>query len=256
MADAPQLRLGAYEGSLDLLLDLARAQRVDLARISVVALVEQFILAMERAIAARRVPLSAIGDWLVAAATLLSLRARLLLPPTSAANREAEREAAAIRRQLADRELLRAQAAWLERRPHLGREVFGRGAAAPEVAGPPVADTTELLRACLRLITLPMRDRVYRPNPPPLWRAPDALAHLRARLAALPPGGLALARLLPEGDARLRSPLQRRAALASAFVAALELARDGDALLGQERAFSGVTVAPVRTALNGLRMMP
>ena len=166
LGDAPQLRLGAYEGPLDLLLDLARAQRVDLTRISVVALVEQFIAAMETAIAARRVPLAAIGDWLVTAATLLALRARLLLPPSSAEAREAEREAAALRRQLASRAQVQAGAAWLERRPQLGREVFGRGARLPEAAGPPVADVTELLRACLRLLQLSPRERVYRPHPP------------------------------------------------------------------------------------------
>ncbi len=163
--DAPQLRLGAYEGPLDLLLDLARAQRVDLTRISVVSLVEQFVTAMERAIAARRVPLSAIGDWLVTAATLLALRARLLLPPASAEAREAEREAAALRRQLASRAQVQAGAAWLERRPQLGREVFGRGVHLADTAGPPVADVTELLRACLRLLQLSPRERVYRPHP-------------------------------------------------------------------------------------------
>jgi segregation and condensation protein A len=204
----PALRLGAYEGPLDLLLDLARAQRVDLARISVLTLAEQFVAAVEAAIAGRRVPLSALGDWLVAAASLMVLRSRLLLPADTREGREAEREAAALRHRLADREAIRHLAAWLERRPQLGREVFGPGPREPAPPGPPLADITELLRACLRLLELPMHDRVYRPNPPVLWRVPDAIAQVRGLLAGLPPEGVRLAALLP-AEARMATPLQR-----------------------------------------------
>ena len=91
----PVLHLGSYEGPLDLLLEMARAQRVDLAQMSVVDLAEQFVAAVEAAIAGQRVPLGQIGAWLVAAATLLALRARLLRPADAPENREAAREAAA-----------------------------------------------------------------------------------------------------------------------------------------------------------------
>ena len=207
-------------------------------------LAEQFVAAMG-AIAARRVPLSAIGGWLVTAATLLALRARLLLPPSSAEAREAEREAAGLRRQLASRAQVQAGAAWLGRQPQLGREVFGRGARLPDTAGPPVADATELLRACLRLLQLSPRERVYRPHPPPLWRAPDALDHLRAMLGHIPGEGVLLASLVPLGHARIRSPLQRRAALASTTLADLELAREGEVQLQQAHAFGPMTLVPV-----------
>jgi segregation and condensation protein A len=236
----PELRLGAYEGPLDLLLELARAQRVDLAAISVVALAEEFGTAVERAIAGRRVPLSQMADWLVTAAWLLLLRSRLLLPAGSEEDRAAQAEAAELRRRLADREAVRAMADWLERRPQLGREVFGRGASAAEPSPVPLAEITELLRACLRLIALPTRDRVYRPNPPPLWRVPDALARIR-ELLPLPTGGPAsLRHFMPRGGARTRSSLQRRAALASTLVAALELGRDGALTLEQNDAFGEI----------------
>jgi segregation and condensation protein A len=241
-SDGPTLRLGAYEGPLDLLLELARAQRVDLARISMVALAGQFAAAVEAAIAGRRVPLAALGDWLVAAASLLALRARLLLPAGTPESREAEREAADLRRRLADRAAARALADWLERRPQLGREAFGRGAPEPKAPGPPVADVTELLRACLKLLELPARERVYRPGPPALWRVPDALTHIRALLAALPEGAAPLGRLVPRGGERARTPLQRRAALASTLAAGLELARDGALALEQHEAFGEIAV--------------
>ncbi len=125
---APALRLGAYEGPLDLLLELARAQRVNLAQISVATLAEQFGAVIIAAIEQRAVPLPRLADWL----TLL--RSRLLLPATVAESAEAEREAQGLRRRLAD---------WLERRPQLGRQIFARGASEPAagtVAGaPPVS---------------------------------------------------------------------------------------------------------------------
>jgi segregation and condensation protein A len=249
--DVPQLRLGAYEGPLDLLLDLARAHRMDLSTISVVAMVEQAIVAIEHAITARRVPLSAIGDWVVTAATLLALRTRLLLPAGNAENREAEREATALRRQLVDRAAAQALASWLDSRLQLGRDLFGRGAREPKMAGPPVADLTELLRACLRLLETSARERVYRPSPPPLWRVPDALEHVRWHLAQLPYARVELTYLVPHRHALVRSLLQRRAALASVLLAGLELAREGKVDLQQACAFGPITVSVPKITVSG-----
>ena len=77
---APVLRLEAWEGPLDLLLELARAQRVDLARLSVSALAAQFVAVLDAAIARRAVPLSRLAEWTIMAAWLLLLRSRLLRP--------------------------------------------------------------------------------------------------------------------------------------------------------------------------------
>jgi segregation and condensation protein A len=246
-AGAPELRLGAWEGPLDPLLELARARRIDLAQLSIVDLAEQFGAALEAAVARRRVPLSRVGDWLVMAAHLALLRSRLLLPADSTEGREAQREAEALRRRLADREFVRRLADWLELRPRLGREVFARGRAEePEGAQhvTPAADTAALLRACLAVLERPDRGGSWRPPPLLLWRVPDALARLRRMLPAIPEGA-PLERFLPETapegpDAALR----RRVALASTLLAGLELGREGAASLSQESAFGAILVAP------------
>ncbi|SDB74361.1 segregation and condensation protein A [Belnapia rosea] len=246
---APALRLGGYEGPLDLLLELARAQRVDLAQISVATLAEQFEAVVAAAIAQRAVPLPRLADWLIMAAWLTLLRSRLLLPAAAVENAEAEREAQGLRRQLADREWASRLADWLERRPQLGRQVFARGEAEPTPASaagaPPLADTAELLRACLRLLVLPHRDRVYRPRPPALWRVPDALERMRALLPTVGEGANLSAFLPSLSEARARSQLQRRAALAATFVAGLELGREGALTLNQREPFASVYLVAV-----------
>ncbi len=178
------------------------------------------------------------------------LRSRLLLPADSGEGKEAQREAEALRRWLADRGFVRRLADWLERRPRLGREVFARGAAEePESAdrAAPAADTAALLRACLAALERPDRGGSYRPPPLLLWRVPDALARLR-RLLPTVPQGAALERFLPDiaaggPDAALR----RRAALASTLLAGLELSREGAASLSQGEGFGAIVVAPAAT---------
>jgi segregation and condensation protein A len=95
---------------------------------------------------------------------------------------------------------------------------------------------------------LPARERVYRPNPPPLWRVPDALARMRRLLAGMPAGAALEAFLPATAGQGPTAQLQRWAALASILVAGLELSRDGAALLNQEAAFGEVRVAPVAPA--------
>jgi segregation and condensation protein A len=244
-AGAPALRLGAWEGPLDLLLELARAQRVDLAQLSIATLAEQFAAAVDAAIARRQVPLSRLAEWHIMAAWLTLLRTRLLLPDLP--DETAQAEAAGQRQRLADRDTARRLADWLERRPQLGRDLFGRGEAEPAADTQPAADLTALLRACLTLLELPARERAWRPNPPPLWRVPDALAQMRRLLAAMPQGG-PLEEFLPTVGQGPIAQLQQRAALASTLVAGLELSRDGAAVLDQDAAFGEVRVTPVASA--------
>jgi segregation and condensation protein A len=236
---APEVRLGAYEGPLDLLLELARAQRVDLSRLSIIALAAQFAAMVEQAIARRDVPLARLAEWLVMVSWLTLLRSRLLLPADDKEAAAAEREAAALRQRLADRLAAQRLADWLEQRPQLGREVFSRGAAEPATAAQPQTDLTDLLRACLKLLELPARETIYRPQPPQLWRVPDALARIRQLLGELPQG-TPLERFLPPPQAGHAAVLQRRAALASTFVAGLELSREGVAVLEQHQAFGAI----------------
>ena len=240
-AGAPALRLGAWEGPLDLLLELARAQRVDLAQLSIATLAEQFAAAVDAAIARRQVPLSRLAEWHIMAAWLTLLRTRLLLPELP--DEAAQAEATGLRQRLADRDAARRLADWLERRPQLGREVFERGDPEPAADAHPAADLTALLRACLTLLDLPWRERVYRPRLPPLWRAPEALARIRALLPSLP-AGASLDELLPPAPATEGAALWRRSALASTLLAGLELCRDGTAKLEQDAAFGGITIRP------------
>ena len=129
---APILSIDGFEGPLDWLLEMARAQKIDLARLSIAALIGAFTAALQNALAGqggRLAQLGRWGDWLVMAATLTHLRSRLLLPADAPGSEAAEDEAEALRRQLVSRAHVHAAADWLERQPQLGRDVFGRGGA-------------------------------------------------------------------------------------------------------------------------------
>jgi segregation and condensation protein A len=128
---APILAVDGFAGPLDWLLEMAQARKIDLARLSIAALIEAFATAMEAALArqigGRATELGRRGVWLVMAATLAFLRSRLLLPSDSSEAKAAEDEAEALRYRLVSRAQVRAAADWLERRPQLGRDVFGCG---------------------------------------------------------------------------------------------------------------------------------
>src|SRR5919112_5787123 len=120
-----------FEGPLDLLLELARRQKVDLHRISILALAEQYIAFIE---AARRMRLELAADYLVMAAWLAYLKSRLLLPePPRGEEPSAEDLATALALRLRRLESIREAARKLTERDRLGREVFARGAPEPVV---------------------------------------------------------------------------------------------------------------------------
>ncbi len=217
----PVLHLDGFDGPMDLLLDLAERQRIDLGRISFLALAEQFAAAMTAL--QDRVSLERRGDWLVMAARLVQLRARLLFAPTPEEEAAAAADAAAELRLLTEAAFIRAAARWLGERPQLGIDVFAR----PQSGPPPrVASYMALLEACLAVLnaetvapTEAQAEPRYQVERPDLWRVPDALARMRAILPTLPQG---------EGRA-----LRLRAAVASTLIAGLELARAGEARLAQ-----------------------
>jgi segregation and condensation protein A len=237
-AESLVLRLEGFEGPLDLLLELARGQKVDLARISILALVEQYLAVIE---GARRIRLELAADWLVMAAWLAWLKSRLLLPAGTEAAEEGEEAAGVLAARLRDLEQMRAAAAWLGARPILGQDVFARGA--PE--GFVETDRTKLaldlpalVRAYLTALRRVAGARRYRPRPMTLWGVQDALARLGALLGSLP-DWTSLERFLPDD---LGTPLERRAALASTLLAGLELARGGAIRLRQEAPFGPILV--------------
>jgi chromatin segregation and condensation protein Rec8/ScpA/Scc1 (kleisin family) len=152
---------------LDHLLTLARAQKVDLSEISLAALVDQLAAALRQAPAAT--PLGQKGGWVVMAAWLVQLRARLLLPADTPAQQHAAAEADQLRERLVALQEMQALAAWLEQRPQLGRDMFARGQ--PEVFGVSIEtahapDVIEFLWASMALFDdtpAPDTATVYRP---------------------------------------------------------------------------------------------
>ena len=114
-----------YEGPLDLLLALARQQKVDLAKISILALADQYLQFIE---AARKIRLELAADYLVMAAWLAYLKSRLLLPePATAEGPSAEEMATALANRLRHLEGIREASNRLMNRPQLRRDIFPRG---------------------------------------------------------------------------------------------------------------------------------
>src|ERR687897_1102083 len=118
-----------FEGPLDLLLELARRQKVDLHRISILALAEQYLVFVEEA---RRLRLELAADYLVMAAWLAYLKSRLLLPETAKGDEPSASDlATTLALRLRRLEAIREAAKRLEDRAQLGRDVFARGAPEP-----------------------------------------------------------------------------------------------------------------------------
>ena len=239
------VHLDGFDGPLDLLLDLARAQKVDLARISVLALVEQYLAVIE---SARRVRLEIAADWLVMAAWLTWLKSRLLLPPGTEAEEDGEEAAEALAGRLRELQAVRAVVGWLGARPMLGHDVFARGAPEDhtEIDRSRLAfDLPGLVQAYLAAVRRSAARRRYRPRPLTLWTVQDALARLARMLGSIPDWA-SLERFLPD---TLTGPLERRAALASTLLAGLEMARNGALRLQQDRQFGPILVR--RAAAEG-----
>jgi segregation and condensation protein A len=240
---APVLHLEGFDGPLDLLLDLAERQRLDLGRISLVALVDQFVAASAQL--ATHVPVERRADWLVMATRLVLLRSRLLFPATPEAAVEAEREAEREVTRLDELRFIRTAASWLQARPQLGHDVFARAPAGPD---PHVASYMALMEACLTVLRgrdeLPAEEAVYRPTIPDLFRIPEALLRMRALVDEIS-RPRPLEDFWPEVPAeRRREPVIVRSAVASTFVAALELCRGAIVGLDQGEGFGVITVSP------------
>lgn len=223
-----------FEGPLDLLLDLARRQKVDLQKISVLALAEQYLEFIE---AARSLRLELAADYLVMAAWLAYLKSRLLLPRAEkGAEPPAEELAEALQFRLRRLEAIRAAAEALVNRPRLGRDVFGRGQ--PErldAEGAPHwrASLYELLSAyaqrrqkqALTRVTVKRRF---------VW----SLAEARGELEKLTGRALDWTALDDFLLAYCATPEARRTIRASSLSASLEMAREGEILIRQDEAFA------------------
>ena len=234
--------LDGFEGPLDLLLELARRQKVDLARISVLALAEQYLAYVE---AARELRLELAADYLVMAAWLAYLKSRLLLPaPAKAEAGDAAEFAEALARRLRRLEEIRKAAEALINRPRLGRDFFARGA--PEAIAKTTAVTYEV--SIFDLLSAYARQS---------QRHARAHVRLKARIVwSLAEAREALTRLIGESrdwtelDSWLIAygvePKMRRSARASSFSASLEMVREGQIELRQDEAFAPLWMRAVQ----------
>jgi segregation and condensation protein A len=233
---ALHLDLDGWEGPLDLLLDLARRQKVDLRTISILELVDQYLAYIDSTGTMR---LELAADYLVMAAWLAYLKSLLLLPhdPTI----EPSPEELALRLQLRLQRLaaMRESGARLMARDRLGRDVFARGA--PE--GLKIDKRSQWTCEWFDLVAAYGRVKarsqpvVHLVRERPVMTLESALARVSA-LLGVALDWLDLRAFLPtQSEAGFADPQLRRSALASSFVAALELAKQGKAEMWQAEPF-------------------
>jgi segregation and condensation protein A len=234
-SDELTLALDGWEGPLDLLLSLARAQKVDLAQISILALVEQYLTYLNEA---RALKLEIAADYLVMAAWLAYLKSCLLLPKDPEADPSPEEIALRLQMRLQQLDAMREAGARLLGRDRVGRDVFVRGA--PEglrlirKAAWQVRDF-DLFAAygAVKARTQPAMHVVHARSVMTLEEAIERVG----RMIGAAVEWTFLESFLPT----TQDPQFRRSALASSFLAALELARRGRLDIDQDDAF-----APIR----------
>ncbi|MDA0656191.1 MAG: ScpA family protein [Proteobacteria bacterium] len=233
--DSLVLNIDGFEGPIDLLLTLSREQKVDLTKISILQLANQYIAFIERA---RHLSLEIAADYLVMAAWLAYLKSRLLLPVVKDEEGElsAAEMAARLKLQLQRLEAMRNVGKKLFERPQLESEFFKRGA--PEAL--------KVVRNTIFEVTLfdilkaygAFRERenitALRIDPTQLYSTEKALGWLR-QLVGNVPDWTTLETFLPPG---LEKGIVRRSALAATFAASLELVKAGDASLRQSKPFA------------------
>jgi segregation and condensation protein A len=238
-ADALLLNIDGYEGPIDVLLELARNQKVDLAKISILQLVRQYLDFVERA---KAFNLELAAEYLVMAAWLAYLKSRLLLPKDNESVEPGAAEMAeALQFQLRRLEAMQNAAAKLSALPQLGQDIFPRGA--PE--GLPVkvkARWDVSLYNLLKAYGDIKRRAQYSSYDLPVFNimsTEDAMNRLARMLGQLPKTGIhsvwaTLESFIPEG---IKDRLYGCSALASTFTAGLELVKQGKLEIRQEGLF-------------------
>lgn len=229
--------LDGFEGPLDLLLHLARTQKVDLAKISVLALAEQYLAFVENA---RKLRLELAADYLVMAAWLAFLKSKLLIPQKADEEEQSGEEMAqALAFRLKRLEAMREAATRLINRNRLGRDVFARGMPEPIVIDKTsdyeaslydllTAYASQRQRNSLSLVTIAKRN---------VWSLKDARGIL-ARMVGQIDEWTALDQFLLQYLHDDES--ERRTALASSFAASLEMVREGQLDIRQDGVFAPI----------------
>ena len=225
-----------FEGPLDLLLTLARQQKVDLAKISILALADQYLIFIEEA---RRLRLELAADYLVMAAWLAYLKSRLLLPDVNAPEgQSAEDMANALALRLKRLEAIRTVAEEMFTRQQLGRDIFARGQPEPiaHIKRPEwTATLYDLLSAYSHQRQKNALSRVMLAK-----RAVWSLAEARVALERLIGQSTDWTRIDEYLIKYVVEPSQAATVFASSFASALELVREGLAEIHQHQAFAPI----------------
>lgn len=234
------LYLGDFDGPIDMLLTLARDQKVDLAKISILALANQYIDFIEKARALR---LELAADYLVMAAWLAYLKSRMLIPQEEKKQAEpsAQDLAEALQFQLRRLEAMRKVANDLFHLPRLGYNVFARGE--PEglkTEYVPRYEMTfyDLLRA-YGDIKQRQQNAVYKLNPVKLFSLEEAIERMEHMLGKIPQEWVSLFMFLPGG---VKETIVKRSAVASTFGGALEMAKRGLLKIHQEKNYGPIYI--------------
>ena len=238
-ADALLLNIDGYEGPISVLLEMARNQKVDLTKISILQLARQYLEFIERA---KQINLELAAEYLVMAAWLAYLKSRLLLPrEDNSVEPSAEEMAEALQFQLRRLEAMQGAAETLRARPQLGQDIFARGR--PEGLSIVTNTTWDInLYDMLKSygdIHRRKDDGTYDLPTFDLMSAEDAMARLTRMLGQLPRKGLhsawtTLESFIPE---KIKDKLFGRSALASTLAASLEMAKQGTLEIKQDGLF-------------------
>lgn len=250
LAERLILDLDGFEGPLDVLLELARDQKVDIIKISILDLSEQYL---EFISTAQGLRLELAADYLVMAAWLAYLKSRLLLPKQENDEEElsAEEMAEMLAFQLKRLEAMKAAGDKLLERPNLGRDFFGRGD--PEevrVTTASVYDASlyDLLKSYAQIM-LTSESKTLEIEAFDLYAMDDAIQRLRDLFGGrVVPTWTKLLEFMPRG---LGTPLKARSALAAHFVASLEMCRDGELEISQEETFGPIMLRSPQTLRTG-----
>jgi segregation and condensation protein A len=238
--EALVVTVDGFEGPLDLLLILARNQKVDIAKISILKLADQYLEFIE---SAQRMNLELAADYLVMAAWLAYLKSRLILPQPQGADGEptADEMASRLRWRLERLEAMREAAARLMARDRLGRDIHARGMPEPVnvVKLRTYKDSLyDLLTAYATERVKKLRGMSYTPLSSPVLLIEEARERLERMLGRIPDWS-SFSKLLPFEWSRGQ---RRRSALASTLLACLELARDGRVEIRQLAPFDEIYV--------------
>ncbi|MEM9470778.1 MAG: ScpA family protein [Pseudomonadota bacterium] len=230
--------LDGFEGPLDLLLQLARNQKVDITKISILALAEQYLVFIEDA---RKMKLELAADYLVMAAWLAYLKSRLLLPKESDDGDEPPPEELAARLQFRLQRLqaMRDAGAKLMSRNRLGRDVFDRGWPEPVVVERQVEwgdNLIDLLQAYADRRQRKAAHHSYEIKPMAVWTLKEARTALERMLGTMDDWGRFDAYLVQY----MVEPDKRASVIASGFTASLELVREGVLEVRQEKSFEPI----------------